>query len=222
MAWETPSKAEYCVPDTPESCQNRSPYVREALREFCFTFPWSVHGTMRVCKSKDPGHYRHATKRVYGNSVICYSDTVPVIPSHIFYDNACNLLKSMMLRFPRLAVEARLLCDRFHYRTHTCPSVFDPDTFSTCDNLLTSGAEAINSRLATSRSHIRFLSGENLVPFLFVKILFLNLRANVRRTTKKKDIEDVDVFKYARNSVPCRCDRCTQGIHVGPTSDTCG
>ena len=133
----------------------------------------------------------------------------PLLPENCFYDNACSLSRSIVLRFPTIVKSTRILCDRYHYRSHSCPSVFDPDSYVPCDRLATSGAEALNSRLAVSRNHIRFLSGRNLVPFLMAKVIFLNLRAMIRRRVGRSDIEDVYVNMHAKDMIKCTCERCS-------------
>ncbi len=130
------------------------------------------------------------------------------------YDNACNLSKSIILRTPWVLSETRLCCDRFHYRSHTCPSVFDPDSFRTLDEHRTSGAEATNARWATSRSHIRFLDGSNLIPFIIAKSIFINLRAHCKEKLNVWDVEDTDIAEFGRRVLPWKCIRCVknQGI----------
>lgn len=125
----------------------------------------------------------------------------PNLPGTTFYDNACNFVRSIRLRLLWVLDETDVLTDRFHYRSHRCCSLFDPDTFPNCDKLLTSGAEALSKRIATSRNHIRYLSGPNLIPLLYARSLFINIRARVREFVEDDDIEDVDVYeilqKYA-------------------------
>lgn len=86
--------------------------------------------------------------------------------------------------------------------------MFDPDTFAQCDGLQTSGAESLNRRFAASRNHIRYLAGDNLVPFIYAKTVFLNLRTRARQNFDTEDIEDIDVNALFDEIVPCRCVRC--------------
>lgn len=71
-----------------------------------------------------------------------------------FYDNACSLACSVMLRFPWVTEKTKILCDRFHYRTHKCGPEFDPDSYTECNDLLTSEAEALNRQWPTFRNNI--------------------------------------------------------------------
>lgn len=38
----------------------------------------------------------------------------PVLPRCVFYDNACNLARTSILRFPSILNTSQFLCDRFH------------------------------------------------------------------------------------------------------------
>jgi len=130
------------------------------------------------------------------------------LPRVIYYDNACNLAKSVILRFPWLNSCTRIVSDRFHYKGHICCSVTDPDSYPTHDSHSTSGAESLNRLWNSSKSHSRFLSSENLMPFLCVRAAFLNIRSLYRQITKRRDTEDVDISNFARTQMPCSCSRC--------------
>ena len=78
----------------------------------------------------------------------------PSLPRVVFYDNSCNFARSVRLRLPSFFETTDVLSDRFHYKGHRCCSLFDPDSYPHCDELMTSGAEALNARLSASRSHI--------------------------------------------------------------------
>ena len=112
-----------------------------------------------------------------------------LLPDVVYYDNACNLARSIILRCPWVLKETRICYDRFHNKSHTCSSAFDPDSYPAFENHKTSGAESMNSRWATSRTHIRFLNGENLIPFITANATFLNIRAMYRDIKKTKDVE---------------------------------
>lgn len=57
-----------------------------------------------------------------------------------------------------------------------------------------SSAESNSSRFATSRNHIRYLNGTNLVPFLYVRTIFMNLRSSIREEHKAYDLEYQDII----------------------------
>lgn len=118
------------------------------------------------------------------------------LPHVVFYDNACNMAKSMSLRFQWMFHETALLCNRFHYGGHKCSSHFDPDAFRLADNIQKSGAEALNKQWKASRTHVRYLSPETIVTFLFLHMMFLNLRALLRDDGKSDDVSEKDFYAF--------------------------
>ena len=110
------------------------------------------------------------------------------LPLACIYDNACNMGKSIVLRVPWVNEECTVVCDRFHYRSHSCNSTWDPDSYSTWRNLSSSSAESINHLWNFSKSHLRFLKPENLMPFLATRSVFMNVRTQLREKDKKNDI----------------------------------
>lgn len=70
------------------------------------------------------------------------------------------------------------------------------------------GAESLNRQFAASRRHVRFLAGDNLVAFIYVRSLFLNIRAHLRDHHQQADVEDSDLIAFASARIPCRCKRC--------------
>lgn len=132
------------------------------------------------------------------------------LPEVIYYDNACNLHKSVMLRCPWILKKTKLCCDRFHYKSHTsCGPYFDPDSYDHLRLDETSSAESINAQWATSRSHIRFLSGDNIVPFITVRAMFLNVKAYMREYHRTQDIDEYHLPDFIRDKFPCRCIGCS-------------
>ena len=109
---------------------------------------------------------------------------------------------------PWVLENTEILSDRFHYRSHKCCSLYDPDTYPGCDGLHTSGAESINRSIADSRKHIRYLSGKKLLPLIYAGAILLNLRAHVREGSNVMDVEDIDVVCVFDNLIPRRCLRC--------------
>ena len=85
------------------------------------------------------------------------------LPRACYYDNACNMLRSIDLRLPWINETCLIVCDRFHYKGHTCNSVCDPDSYLSCSNHLTSAAESLNNLWNFSKSHFRHLKGENMM-----------------------------------------------------------
>ena len=80
------------------------------------------------------------------------------LPRVCYYDDSCNLAKSVILWIPWVNGNCLIVSGRFHYRSHKCNIVTDPDSYGICSQHRTSGAESINQLWNFSRYHIRFLS----------------------------------------------------------------
>lgn len=101
-----------------------------------------------------------------------------------------------------------IVCDRFHYKSHKCTTVFDPNSYRICDNHATSGAESLNNLWTFSKSHLRFIGSDNLMLFLAARSVFLNIRASIREKTKKTDITTKQFTTFIRDYWKCNCSRC--------------
>lgn len=130
------------------------------------------------------------------------------LPRVTYYDNACNMAKSIILRVPWLNDMTRIVCDRFHYSGHICNSVTDPGSYPSCDFHKTSNAEAVNHLWSHSKQFSRYLNAQNLMPFLYLRATFLNIRARYREVNATTDIEDVDIVNFSRSILNCTCARC--------------
>ena len=130
------------------------------------------------------------------------------LPRVCYYDNACNLGRSIVLRVPWVNDTCFVVCDRFHYPSRKCNSICDPGSYNSCSNDATSGAESINQLQVFSKSHMRFLRPSNVVPFLAVRAVYLNVKASIREVTKKSDL-DVSLFqKYIQENWERNFSRC--------------
>ena len=49
-----------------------------------------------------------------------------------YYDNACSMLKSIILRTLWVNDECLIVCDVFHYREHSRNSICDPGSYMQC------------------------------------------------------------------------------------------
>ena len=134
------------------------------------------------------------------------------LPKCTYYDNACNLEKSVILRVPWVNEMTRIACDRFHYASHKCNSVNDPAAHPSSDSDNTSNAEAMNSLWKISKNHSRFLSPENLMSFLCCRAAYLNLRLIYREVHQKSDVEDAGLLQFSRQILPCSCAKCVANI----------
>jgi len=130
------------------------------------------------------------------------------LPQVCYYDNACNMAKSIVLRVPWVNDDCIIACDRFHYRGHTCNSIADPDSYILCDDQSSSGAEAINHLWSFSKSHFRFLNAKNLMPFLAARSVFINVRALLRQEEGKTEIDVRTYRKFIHKKWKCSCHRC--------------
>ena len=131
-----------------------------------------------------------------------------ILPRVCYYDNGCNMARSIVLRVPWVNKACRILCDRFHYAQHTCNSICDPDSYYSCTDHATSGAESINQLWTFSKSDLRFLQPSNLMPFIAARAVFLNVRSSVREMSRKCDICAQMALKFVREKWQCICPRC--------------
>jgi hypothetical protein len=131
-----------------------------------------------------------------------------VLPDVVFYNAVCLLSYSISLRFPSLLSRTLFVTDRFHEEGHTCGPIYSARFRPQADGMRSSNAESINAVFASSRSHVRHLGEHHLIPFLFVKSLFMNLKARWRQTSGKADVEDADLSAAFYEQHHCRCARC--------------
>ena len=87
------------------------------------------------------------------------------LPRVCYYDNACNMLRSIFLGVPWINGDCLIACDRFLYRGRTCNSIRDPGSYRSYDGHGTSGAESENQLLNFSKSHLPFLHPYKVMPF---------------------------------------------------------
>lgn len=132
----------------------------------------------------------------------------PVLPRTIFYDNACNMFSSAILRVPWVFRQTRMAVDRFHYKSHKCNSLFNPDSYSDFDAHRTETAESINARIEKSLPYMRYLGTESLLPFLRVRFSLINLCALYQQTFNRSDLEDEDLTSFFHSVCACECVLC--------------
>lgn len=128
----------------------------------------------------------------------------PVLPRVLFYGNSSSLARYTRLQLPSVVEITGILSDRFRSKSHRCCSLFDLNSFPQFDGLLNSGAESLNTRISASRSHIIYFAGDNLVPFLYARSIFCNLRARIHEDLNSNDVEDTDLCGIFDNNVPCQ------------------
>ncbi|MEM6737858.1 MAG: hypothetical protein AAF620_17500, partial [Bacteroidota bacterium] len=133
---------------------------------------------------------------------ICY---LLIPPEVILYDNACNTLASALLRLPWILIISFIIVDRFHYKGHTCNSFYDADRYKRLDNIKTSSAESINSKIKRALYHMRFLRGDTLVYYLNIRFALINLNAKYYELHSKRDVEDVNLNIFYSTLFNCDC-----------------
>ena len=144
------------------------------------------------------------------NSVLTHFKIPPRV---VFYDNACNLFASALLRVPWLLNLSRFLVDRFHFKSHNCSTFFDPSSYRDLDVFKTTGAESINARIEKVLHFLRHLRGGNYVPFLRARFALLNLGSLIREDTGKLDLEEFTLWREFQNYFICACAVCVQSSH---------
>ena len=132
------------------------------------------------------------------------------LPKATYYDNGYNLSKSVLIRFPWINDETIIMSDRFHYRSHKCNTVTDPDRYAICNDHRTSGTESINQQWNFSKKHIRYLSPENLMSYLAIRSVFLNIRTSIREKFEIQDIGDTHFLSLITDSWKCSCVLCIE------------
>ena len=100
------------------------------------------------------------------------------------------------------------MVDRFHFKSHTCSEIHDPDSYFWMDVDRTTTAESLNARLGKSVPYLRFVKEDNLIPHLNIRFALLNITTRYRRKHKTDDMEDEDVWEFFKETVPCACESC--------------
>lgn len=140
----------------------------------------------------------------------CVLTHFDIPPRRVWYDNACNAFDSEIIRVPWLLRYTMLVVDRFHFNGHGCCNVFNGNMHPFLDEDRSVSAEVINAIIEKGTSHIAYLKGENVIPFM--KILFsqINATAVVRDRTGRTDLEDCDLLHLFRQYFTCCCLVCTR------------
>ncbi len=131
-----------------------------------------------------------------------------VLPRACYYEKECNMLKSVAIRTPWVNEKCLIVSYRFHYRSHNCNIVTDPDSYSWCTPHSTSTAESINQQWKFSKSHVQFLASHNLMPYLSIRIVSINIAARVREENKAQEIEESRYHRFTRDFYTCSCILC--------------
>lgn len=123
------------------------------------------------------------------------------IPRVRYYDNAWNLLRSVVLRCPWVNDQCTIVCTSFYYAEDTCYSVCDEGSSRICANHATSGAESINHLWKYSKSHLRFLRPDNLVPLIAARAIFYQCTSDYSRKAQKTRHEHEGFSTFRRTDM---------------------
>lgn len=129
-------------------------------------------------------------------------------PKRVWYDNGCNTFDCAINRIPWFLRWCMLLVDRFHFTGHTCSNIYNGDMHRIMDSDRSVAAEVINAVIDKGTSHINYLDGRNVIPFMRIVFAFLNAMA-VLKDNVKVDLEDFDVMGELRARFNSICTTCT-------------
>ena len=130
------------------------------------------------------------------------------LPTVCYYDDSCDLAKSVVLRTAWVNDDFLIVSYRFHYRGHKRNLVTDPNSYGVCREHRKSGAESINQLWNLSKSNNRFLSQENLIPFVSLRAIFINIRSCIREYYRKADFDAYNYQEFMQQRWNCSCILC--------------
>lgn len=119
-----------------------------------------------------------------------------------YYENACNMSRSIVSLCPWINDEFVIVCDRFQYHGHTCNSICDPNSYSSSSK----HSAWVQRQLiicGLSKSYLKFLCPDYLITFLAAPAVYINVRASVREELKKSDIFGIEFRNYIKRKWKC-------------------
>lgn len=135
-------------------------------------------------------------------------------PRRVWYDNACNTYDSAMIRVPWMLRSTMLVVDRFQYSGHTCCNIFNGNVHRSIDSDRSVAAEVINSIIARGTTHISYLNGSNVIPFMKILFAQMNASAQVRDRLGRGDLEEEEILQRYAEHFKCSFAICTE-LHEG-------
>lgn len=129
-------------------------------------------------------------------------------PRTLWYDNACNLYNSALLRIPFLLRSCFPVIDRFHYQGHTCSNYYNPDRYKTLVQQRSVAEEVMNAVLHKSVGFIRYLKGENIRPYLKAMFAVHNFKSMLRDELNRGDLPLMHLAKHYNRLFKCTCPLC--------------
>lgn len=142
-----------------------------------------------------------------------------VPPRRIWYDNGCNTFDCAITRIPWFLRWSMFMVDRFHFTGHTCSNIYNGDLYKKLDLDRSTAAEIINAIIDKGTSHITYIDGTNVIPFMRVLFATRNETAMVKDITGKEDVEDMDVAQKYREQLKCLCASCQHGTESSMYGD---
>lgn len=129
-------------------------------------------------------------------------------PRTLWYDNACNLYDSVLLRTPFVLRSCYFIVDRFHFQGHTCSNHYNPGRYKSLLEQRSVAAEVLNSVVDRSAGFIRYLHGENVRPFLRVMFALHNFHSMVKDRLNRRELPLMDIGRLYNDQFPCNCVLC--------------
>lgn len=134
-----------------------------------------------------------------------------IVPQrHAWYDNACNIFDSAILRIPWFLRRKMFVVDRYHFIGNKFSNLFKGNVHRVLDADGSVAAEVINSVIDKCVSHISHLKGNYVLPFMKVLFAYLNGCAYVRDYIGRSDLEDGNLGQLFRSQFKCTFNCCTE------------
>lgn len=129
-------------------------------------------------------------------------------PRTFWYDNACNLYDSALLRMPFLLRTSYLMVDRFHYHGHTCSNHYNPNRYHSLIKQRSVAAEVMNAVLEKSAGFIRYLKGRNVKSYLKILFAMHNFTSMIKDDLNRKELPLLEYGELYNERFPCTCMLC--------------
>jgi hypothetical protein len=97
---------------------------------------------------------------------------------HVVYDFNCQEGEYMLNRLPQMFSKIRLFIDCFHAMSHKCASVFKLQAFSVFQELVSTGAEALNNFLQRLHGQTPFMKQETFMVLMEALVGLRNYSMN--------------------------------------------
>lgn len=133
---------------------------------------------------------------------------LPYPPRTTWYDNACNMYDSALIRVPWLLRSTFLLVDRLHYQGHTCCNHYNPNRYQLVARQRSQAAEIMTAVLDKSAGFIRYLKGRNIKPYLRIMFALHNFTSVMKDKLNRNELPWLDMKSLYNERFPCGCFMC--------------